>query len=383
MPRGKPFLLEERREMSANGTVSTRLNDVERFVRGWAYRFANGDPMLAEDLMQEARVAVSDRLQEDPECPESHLMVKIKEAIYKYRRRGSSVDGKLNPNGRDRHYYTFSLQEPISDENDLKEEIVGGSRQGKRPTETQAVTSALIAQLRESLSTDEDRVFALRLTETSWGEIGEILDQAERDVYQIRIRIERKALTIWERPEPVYYTSYCRKPKRVAESRDPDLPEKIPAALWDVLTGQEREALEAYRQGATQEEAAKKAGISQPTVSRLIAFVWENHDKPTEELSPRTTRYKNDNRREQVLALFYSRPVGELVTFEELLELFADVKAPRPTMWRTILRYSRQLEGAEITLVRGEGYKLVEETKKSKLRDSAISELASPGAHAP
>lgn len=55
------------------------------------------------------------------------------------------------------------------------------------------------------------------------------------------------------------------------------------------------------------------------------------------------------------------RLAGKLVTYEELLKLFADVKEPWRTMWRTVGRYGSQLEGARIVLVRGKGYVLVEE----------------------
>jgi len=325
--------------------------------------------MLAEDLEQEAREATLRRLQEDPNCTESHLVVKAKEAIYKYRRRGSSVDGKLYPEGRDRHYRMISLQEAIDDEGDLKEEFIGDPRAGRRPTEQHACIIVLFDDFRGRLSAEEERVFTLRLTDTSWEEIGGILDQGEEKIYQIREGIEGKALMIWERPEDVYYNG--RREKR-PYTRTPNLPEEVPPELLDVLTRQERIALAAYREGATQEEAAKAAGISQPTVSRVISFVWENNGKPPEEVEPRTWRYKNDNRREQVMELFYSRPPGELATYEELLELFSDVADPWGTMWKTVSRYNSQLEGAEIRLVKGEGYALVEEKQKNRTPKGAF-----------
>lgn len=362
-----------------NGLIVARLNAVDGFIRAFAWRFSNGDLMLAEDLQQEARMAAYKRLQEAPDCPESHLVVKAKDAIYKYRRRGSSVDGKLNPSGRSLDYSLTSLQESIDGNKgeDRKEEIIGDPRQGRRPTEVVAITITLLDLFRGGLSVDENRAFAFRLAEIPWEEIEEILDQPEHEVYRIQTGIEEKALAIWERPEKYRYTP---KREKRSYSRGPALPERIPPALLDVLTEQERMALAAYREGATQEEAAEAAGISQPTVSRLIAFVWENHKKAPEEIEPRTTRYRNGDRREQVLSLFYSHSVGELVTYEKLLELFMDVKDPVGTMWKTVRRCSKQLEGARIELVKGEGYVLVEEKNVSSEKVEFPELTKSPGA---
>ena len=137
-------------------------------------------------------------------------------------------------------------------------------------------------------------------------------------------------------------------------------PQEIPANLLAVLTDQERQALEAYQQGASQEKAARQSGLSQPTVSRLLAFVWESCQQPPEAIAPRTTRINRHDRREKLWALFHSRPAGELVTYEGLLALFADVKNPQYALWQAISRCNRQLEGAKLFLVKGQGYVLVE-----------------------
>jgi hypothetical protein len=61
------------------------------------------------------------------------------------------------------------------------------------------------------------------------------------------------------------------------------------------------------------------------------------------------------------VALFHNRPAGELVTCEELLAPFSDVQSPWYAPWMAVSRYNRQLEGAEIILVKGQGYLLVED----------------------
>ena len=69
---------------------------MEGSIKGRAKQFSPGDPMLAEDLAQEGREAVIKHLRQTPDCPDSHLVVQAKSAIYHYRKRGSSVDGKLD-----------------------------------------------------------------------------------------------------------------------------------------------------------------------------------------------------------------------------------------------------------------------------------------------
>jgi hypothetical protein len=103
-------------------------------------------------------------------------------------------------------------------------------------------------------------------------------------------------------------------------------------------------------------------GVSQPTVSRLLAFVRESSQQPPDEaITPRTTRIKRHDRREKLAALFHNRSDGELVTYEELLALFSDAQSPWYALWMAISRYNRQLDGAEIILVKGQGYVLVED----------------------
>jgi hypothetical protein len=67
---------------------------------------------------------------------------------------------------------------------------------------------------------------------------------------------------------------------KIAYTQTPPIPHELPANLLAVLTDQERQALTAYQQGASQEVAAQQSGLSQPTVSRLLAFVWESCQKP-------------------------------------------------------------------------------------------------------
>ena len=78
----------------------TRLGEVEGFIQKRAVQFSMDDPMLAEDLAQQAREAVVRRLREYPDCPYSHLVNKARDAIFRYRQKGKSVDGLLYHRGQ-------------------------------------------------------------------------------------------------------------------------------------------------------------------------------------------------------------------------------------------------------------------------------------------
>jgi transposase len=203
----------------------------------------------------------------------------------------------------------------------------------------------------------ENRVLGLRLVGTPWKEVGEVLGQGEVEISKIQERITTTARAILSLPGTEQKDD--QKEKR-AYTQTPELPQELPLTLLAVLNRRERQALEAYQQGASQEVAAQRAGLSQPTVSRLLAFVYEGCQKAPDDITPRITRVIRHDRREKLAALFDNRPAGELVTYEELLPLFSDVKNPRYALWAALSRYNRQLEGANLTLLKGQGYVLVE-----------------------
>ena len=61
----------------------TRLTEVEGFIQKRAAQFSMDDPMLAEDLAQEARERALRWLREHPDCPYSHLVNKARDAIFR------------------------------------------------------------------------------------------------------------------------------------------------------------------------------------------------------------------------------------------------------------------------------------------------------------
>ena len=168
-----------------------RLNEVERFIQYKANRFAEGDSMLAEDLAQEGREAVIRRLRADPDCPTSHLVLKAREAIYRYRRRGSSVDGKLNPKGRARQYQIVDLETPIGEDGWSLAEALAEPQAPARWTEQRASINILLDDLRDRLSATENQVLTLRLMAVPWPEVRQILGRSARETGQMREQIAK------------------------------------------------------------------------------------------------------------------------------------------------------------------------------------------------
>ena len=156
--------------------------------------------MLAEDLAQEGREAAIRRLRAEPNCPTSHLVVKAKYAISHYRKRGSSVDGKLDARSRNKHYHILSLEELVFDDGLLREEAISDPRGPIRPTEEEACINILFANLREGSSAEENQGLTLRLMGIPWQKVGEILGEGAKEISKMRKRIATTTCMVWGLP---------------------------------------------------------------------------------------------------------------------------------------------------------------------------------------
>jgi hypothetical protein len=166
------------------------------------------DPMLAEDLAQQAREAVVRKLREHPDCPYSHLVNKARDAIFRYRGKGKSVDGLLYQRGRARQYKFISFEEPIDTDAEPFEEtpslgeVLSDPAQPRRVTEERALANVLFDGLRARLSPVENEVLTLRLMEVPWKEVGAILGQGVRKMERMRRNIAENVGVIWRDAEP-------------------------------------------------------------------------------------------------------------------------------------------------------------------------------------
>ena len=181
----------------------TRLNEVDGFIQWKAINLSMGDPMLAEDLAQQAREAVIRRLREYPDCPYSHLVNKARDAIFRYRQKGKSVDGLLYQRGRARQYEIASLEEPIDHEAAPAEgkpslgEILIDPAQPRRFTEERALAEVLLDTIRDYLSPKGNSALTLRLRGFTWKEVQRDLNLSYGEMGNIKSDLDRIFQMIW------------------------------------------------------------------------------------------------------------------------------------------------------------------------------------------
>ena len=180
-----------------------RLNEVDGFIQRKAVNLSMGDPMLAEDLAQQAREAVIRRLREYPDCPYPHLVVKARDAIFRYRQKGKSVDGLLYQRGRARQYEITSLEEPIDNEAEPSEgapalsEVLTDPTTPRRFTEERAITHVLLDTVRDHLSPMGNSALTLRLWGFTWKEIRRDLNLGYREMEVIKKDLGQIVQMIW------------------------------------------------------------------------------------------------------------------------------------------------------------------------------------------
>ena len=163
-----------------------RLHSIKEYIDYLAFVFSRDAPDLEEDIAQEARLAVTKKLRQDPDCHISHLKVKAKSGIRDYRRRGKSVDGKLNETGRQHPYEVFNIDQVVTEDGNTLIDTLNTHYLPFRITEARALHHVVLDQLRAQLSLEENQVLTLRLRGLSWLEVGEILSQGEKKMAQIR-----------------------------------------------------------------------------------------------------------------------------------------------------------------------------------------------------
>ena len=180
----------------------TRLNEVEGFIQFKATNLSMGDPMLAEDLAQQAREAVIRRLREYPDCPYSHLVNKARDAILNYRKKGQSVDRPYQGK-RARQYQITSLDVPIASRANPSAratalgEFLNHPNQPKRLTEERAITRVLFDTVRDQLSSRGNSALMLRLNGYSWREIRQALNLSHGELEIIKKDLAHRIQRVW------------------------------------------------------------------------------------------------------------------------------------------------------------------------------------------
>ena len=180
----------------------TRLNEVEGFIEFKATNLSMGDPMLAEDLAQQAREAVIRRLRNSPDCPYSHLVNKARDAILNYRKKGQSVDRPYQGK-RARQYQITSLDQPFNNRANTSArptplgEFLSHPPHPRRHTEERAITRVLFDTVRDQLSSRGNSALTLRLSGFTWKEIRLTLNLNHWEIRVIQKDLTQLFQRVW------------------------------------------------------------------------------------------------------------------------------------------------------------------------------------------
>ena len=178
-----------------------RLDALEPDVKRLARRWARDAPHAEDDLTQVARVSVWQLLRERPDAPPSHLMQEAKEAILRERKRGCSVDGRLNPTWqRAKTWTTVSLDDPYGRLDGTDDALASGPIRAhnlwESPVEGEALGHVLYEMLREILTPKEDALLALFLVGYWNKEAQKLLGLSKKEVRCARYALQRKVMAL-------------------------------------------------------------------------------------------------------------------------------------------------------------------------------------------
>ena len=179
-----------------------RLEALEPRVKHLAWRWSRDTPNAREDLEQVARVAVWEELRRQPDAPDRHLLAEAKEAISDERKRGSSVDGRLNPTTRrKRRYLTESMDAPgPRDLPPISETLASGPVRAhnlwESPTEGEAMGHLLYEALQPELTETQNALLALILAGYQCQDAGRLLGMDKKRAYIVRVGIQRTAVEV-------------------------------------------------------------------------------------------------------------------------------------------------------------------------------------------
>jgi len=185
-------------------------------ARRWARR-VGWDGAEAEDLAQEAALALWRVLRERPDVPASYLKDAAEHGARDSLERGRSV-GRPLPRERERTWRVVSL-EALKEDGDGWDAIEAGLIRRRHygelpsPTEEEALASILYHDLRDRLTLRQRQVLELRLQGYTREEIGARLGLGQTRVNTLLLIIRKKARPLWEEepapaPQPAFASTY-------------------------------------------------------------------------------------------------------------------------------------------------------------------------------
>ena len=173
--------------------ILSRLEELDDYIGYRAWHLAETDRMTREDLAQEARGAIVERLQTGDHYPNSYLGKVACTAMSRYLRRGRSVDRPWSNYERGLGYEVCSLDAPRCDGRDHHE--VSLYRQ--RRVEDTVHARMMLGQLESHLDEQQQDVLYFLRQGYSQVDISRALGCPARRIYNTTREIREKARETW------------------------------------------------------------------------------------------------------------------------------------------------------------------------------------------
>ena len=164
--------------------MEERLAALDPDIRALARTWSRDQPDAREDLAQEVRLAIHRELLANPDSPRNHLFQRARHVIIDYRKRGKSVDGKLNRTHRRRQVWKLASLDA-----DPGVARAVQSRQ-LRPVEDLALARVAYGELREKLTEQQAQYLALRLQGYPGTEVDCLLGLSKKQGFDLRRQIK-------------------------------------------------------------------------------------------------------------------------------------------------------------------------------------------------
>ena len=172
--------------------IEATLTELDADIKNLAKRWTGDCPDAWEDLAQEVRLAIYQKLKEQPGSPRNHLFQVAKRTILDYRRKGKSVDGRLYKAFRRLFVWPLvSLDAPdavVADRSNLY-----FKPHQLRPVEDLALTLAAYGELTDRLTEQQRRYLSLRLQGFNGRQAGRLLGLSEHKGQRVRREIQEEA----------------------------------------------------------------------------------------------------------------------------------------------------------------------------------------------
>jgi len=173
-------------------TIEDTLTNLDPEIQKLAKRWTGDCPDNWEDLAQEVRLAVYQKLKEQPDSPRNHLFQVAKRTIMDYRRRGKSVDGRLYKTFRRQFVWILaSLDAPdavVADRSNLY-----FKPHQLRPVEDLALTLVAYAELKGRLTAQQGQYLSLKLQGYNGREANVLLGLTRGQGERLRDEIREEA----------------------------------------------------------------------------------------------------------------------------------------------------------------------------------------------